>query len=468
MIKIGCVVTAALVLVLAGCASDSVNLPEANEYGPDPKLVTPTSSALPTVAIAKAVGWPEGGAPTVGKALQDPENPIVVTRFAEGLDHPRWLLVLPNNDVLVAETNKPASKGGFSGIKGWVAGLMMRYGGGGGASANRITLLRDTNDDGVADLQVVLLRDLNSPFGMAYANGRLYVANTDAVLTVPYTLGSLEIQDSPTVLAPLPAGDLNHHWTKGLVISPNEETLYVSVGSNSNIGENGMIAEHQRAAILAINAETGAAQIFASGLRNPVGMAFEPTTGKLWTVVNERDELGDQLVPDYLTSVAQGEFFGWPYSYWGSVVDERVTPQRPELVAAARAPDYALGAHTASLGLVFYPHSESINQGESQNREAASSAAILSSPSPAGLTILSGMALIGQHGSWNRSIPSGYKIIGVPFEGGQPAGSATTVLEGFLSAEGQAYGRPVGVVVNAAGGVLVADDVGGVIWQFSR
>lgn len=457
--KIGCVVIAALVSVSTGCASDSVNLPEANEYGPNPKLVAPSSSALPTVAIAKAVGWPEGGAPTVGKALQDPENPLVVTRFAEGLDHPRWLLVLPNNDVLVAETNKPASKGGFSGIKGWVAGLMMRYGGGGGASANRITLLRDTNNDGVADLQVALLENLNSPFGMAYANGHLYVANTDAVVTVPYTLGSLEIEDAPAVLAPLPAGDLNHHWTKGLAIAPDGKTLYASVGSNSNIGENGMAAEHQRAAILAINAETGGTQIFASGLRNPVGMDFEPTTGKLWTVVNERDELGDQLVPDYLTSVAKGDFFGWPYSYWGNILDERVAFSASPLTTSARAPDYALGAHTASLGLAFYPSYHS-RAGDYTADYVLTHHAVMSP-----VDTWEDMAIIAQHGSWNRSVPSGYKVIAVPFSNGLPSGKPQTVLEGFLSPEGEAYGRPVGVAVNTSGAILIADDAGDIIWH---
>ncbi len=449
----------ALITALSGCASDAVNLPASNEYGTTPQLVAPSRSALPTVSIAKAVGWPEGGAPMIGKALQDPENPIVVTRFAEGLDHPRWLLVLPNNDVLVAETNKPASKGGFSGIKGWVARVMMRYGGGGGASANRITLLRDSDHDGVADLQVALLEELNSPFGMAYANGYLYVANTDAVLKVPYTLGSLEIEAPPKVLAPLPAGDLNHHWTKGLVIDLDGRTLYVSVGSNSNIGENGMDAEYKRAAILAVDAETGSTRVFASGLRNPVGMAFEPSSGALWTVVNERDELGDQLVPDYLTSVVDGDFFGWPYSYWGDILDERVASAEPKIVASARAPDYALGAHTASLGLTFYHSNRSSDDNGAVDNLLSRSAATAS------FQALEGMAIVAQHGSWNRSVPSGYKVIVVPFSDGMPSGEPETLLEGFLSTEGDAYGRPVGVAVDVLGAILVADDAGDVIWQ---
>ncbi len=420
--------------VAAGCASDQAPSDPRREYGPSPDLVAPDVGLLPTVNPAKAIGWGTNAQPTAAEGMR-------VTAFARNLDHPRKLLVLPNGDVLVAESNSPATEGGFSGIKGWVAEKMMAYAGAGGASPDRITLLRDTDNDGVADLQTVFISNLHSPYGMTLVGNDLYVANADALLRFSYTEGATDMTTPAERVAPLPGGPLNHHWTKIVIASKDGEVLYVAVGSNSNIGENGLEAEHHRAAILAVDPTSGATTVFADGLRNPVGMAWEPQSGALWTVVNERDELGDQLVPDYLTKVEQGAFYGWPYSYWGQNVDSRVNPQQPDRVALARAPDYALGAHTASLGLTFYTHSA--------------------------LPALSGMAIIGQHGSWNRAQPSGYKVIAVPFEGGQPAGQPIDLLSGFLNAQGQAQGRPVGVAVDSHGAVLVADDAGNTIWRIS-
>lgn len=418
--------------VLTGCASEKPPADPGREYGASPTLVEPNAGLLPTVNPAKAIGWGDDQQPSAAAGMK-------VNAFARNLDHPRWLLVLPNGDVLVAESNSPASEGGFSGIKGWIAEKMMAYAGAGGASPDRITLLRDTDSDGVADIQTVFLSNLRSPFGMALVDAQLYVANADALMRYTYTEGATELSHAGEQVAPLPGGPLNHHWTKNVIASATGDVLYVAVGSNSNIGENGMEAEHHRAAILAIDPMTGATTVFADGLRNPVGMAWEPQTGALWTVVNERDELGDQLVPDYLTQVEQGAFYGWPYSYWGQTVDLRVTPQRPERVAMARLPDYALGAHTASLGLAFYSHDA--------------------------LSALSGAAIIGQHGSWNRANPSGYKVVAVPFTAGQPTGEPMDVLTGFLNAKGQAQGRPVGVAIDKHGAILVADDAGNAIWR---
>ncbi len=417
---------------ISGCANDNAPLPTENEFGPQPQLTEPSNSVLPTVALAKAIGWPNDHKPIAAEGL-------VVNAFARGLEHPRWLLVLPNGDILVAEANKPEGKAGFSGIKGWLGEKMMAYAGGSVPSPDKITLLRDTDGDGRADIQKPFLSGLHSPFGMALVDEHLYVANADALLRFDYQTGVDAITEPGEFIAELPGKTMNHHWTKNLIASGDGSKLYVAVGSNSNIGENGMEAEINRAAILEIDADSGDTRVFASGLRNPVGMGWEPESGQLWTVVNERDELGNQLVPDYLTAVVDGGFYGWPYSYWGDTVDTRVSPQQPELVATARAPDYALGAHTASLGLAFYDHS-----------------AIASA---------TGAAIIGQHGSWNREPPSGYKVIAVPFVDGQPAGKPQDVLTGFLSADGEAYGRPVGVAVDANGAILVADDAGKTIWR---
>ncbi len=422
------------VLALAACG-DVATLPIAAGTGPRPTLPPPRQALIPTLHIAPAKGWPAGAVPQAASGTR-------VSAFASGLEHPRWLHVLPNGDVLVAETNAPSRPEDAQGIKGWLTGWVMKRAGAGAPSANRITLLRDTDGDGVADLRSVLLEGLNSPFGMALVGDDLYVASTDAVLRFPYAAGDLRIKAPGVRVVELPAGPINHHWTKNLIASPDGTKLYVTVGSNSNVAERGIEAEADRAAIWEVDIQTGAHRVFASGLRNPNGLAWEPSSGALWTVVNERDEIGSDLVPDYLTSVGDGAFFGWPYSYFGQHTDERVKPPAPERVARAIAPDYALGPHTASLGL----------------------ASSVGTTLPAAFG--NGM-FIGQHGSWNRRPHSGYKVIFVPFEGGKPSGMPLDVLTGFLSDDGDAFGRPVGVALDAKGALLVADDVGNVVWRVS-
>ena len=425
----------AVVLALAAC-SERATLPIAASIGTQPTLPPPQHTLLPTVNIAPAKGWPPGAMPQAAPGTR-------VAAFAAGLDHPRWLYVLPNGDVLVAETNAPPKPEDGKGIKGWLMKLMMKRAGAGVPSANRITLLRDSDGDGAADQRSVLLEGLNSPFGMALVGKDLYVANSDAVLRFPYAAGDTRITASAVKVVDLPAGPINHHWTKNLIASADGNKLYVTVGSNSNVAERGMEAEAGRAAIWEVDIQSGAHRIFASGLRNPNGMAWEPLSAALWTVVNERDELGSDLVPDYLTSVRAGGFYGWPYSYFGHHIDQRVKPQQPALVAKAIVPDYALGAHTASLGLVW------------------SAGTTLPAPFANGM-------FIGQHGSWNRRPHSGYKVIFVPFERGKPSGDTPIdVLTGFLSEEGYARGRPVGVALDHRGALLVADDVGNVIWRVS-
>ncbi len=423
---------AASVLALAACG-EMATLPISAGTGPQPVLPPPQETLIPTVHIAPATGWPAGVTPLAAPGTR-------VAAFASDLDHPRWLHVLPNGDVLVAETNAPPRPDDGNGIKGWLMGLFKKTAGAGTPSANRITLLRDTDGDGVADQRSVLLEGLNSPFGMALVGSDLYVANSDAVLRFPYAAGDTRITAPGIKVVDLPAGAINHHWTKNVIASPNGSRLYVTVGSNSNVAERGMAVEAERAAIWEVDIKSGAHRVFASGLRNPNGLAWEPLSGALWTVVNERDELGSDLVPDYMTSVRDGGFYGWPYSYFGQHVDKRVTPQQPELVAKAIAPDYALGPHTASLGL------------------AHSAGSTLPAPFANGM-------FIGQHGSWNRRPHSGYKVIFVPFAGGKPSGVPVDVLTGFLSAEGNALGRPVGVVLDNQGALLVADDVGNAIWR---
>ena len=420
--------------MLAGCG-ELARLPISAGTGPNPTLPTPKSALIPTVNIAPAKGWPAGTAPTATAGTH-------VAAFATGLDHPRWLLVLPNGDVLVAETNAPPKPEDGKGVKGWVMRLVMQRAGAGTPSANRITLLRDTHGDGIADVRSAFLEGLNSPFGMALVGSDLYVANSDAVWKFPYVSGATRITNPGVKVVDLPGGPINHHWTKNLIASPDGSALYVTVGSNSNVAEHGMAVEAGRAAIWQIDLKTGAHRVFASGLRNPNGMAWLADGAALWTVVNERDEIGSDLVPDYLTSVRDGGFYGWPYSYYGQHVDERAQPQQPALVASAIAPDYALGPHTASLGLVS-------SVGTSLPARFAS-----------------GM-FIGQHGSWNRRPHSGYKVIFVPFEAGKPAGEPSDVLTGFLSAEGNAFGRPVGVALDRRGALLVADDVGNAVWRVS-
>lgn len=428
-----------IALGLAGCANEA-KLAVSQGTGPNPQLPAPNPSLLPTVNIAPAKPWTKGTKPTAVTGTQ-------VNAFASGLDHPRWVYVLPNGDVLVAETNAPPKPEDATGIRGWVQKRVMAKAGAGVPSANRITLLRDTDGDGVADQRSVFLKNLNSPFGMALVGSDFYVADTDAVLRFPYTTGETQITAAATKLVDLPAGPINHHWTKNIIASPDGSKLYATVGSNSNVGENGMTAERGRAAIWIIDRQTGEHKIFASGLRNPNGMAWQPQAdnkpGVLWTVVNERDEIGSDLVPDYLTSVEAGGFYGWPYSYYGQHVDARVKPQKPELVVTAIMPDYALGPHTASLGLT--------------NAEG--------NKLPA--QFAHGM-FIGQHGSWNRKPHSGYKVIFVPFAHGHPVGTPIDVLTGFLNKNGEAQGRPVGVAIDKQGDLLVADDVGNTIWRVSK
>jgi glucose/arabinose dehydrogenase len=424
-----------LVLGAAGCG-EQATLPESAGTGPKPLLPAPHQTLIPTVNIARAVGWPAGATPTAVQGL-------AVRAYATGLDHPRWLHVLSNGDVLVAESNAPSLHDARGGIKGWIARRIMNTAGAGSPSADRITLLRGIDANGRAETRSVFLRGLHSPFGMALVGPYLYVANTDAIVRFPYAAGDTEITAPGVKVIDLPAGPLNHHWTKDLIASRDGSRLYVTVGSNSNVGENGLANEAGRAAIHELDLGTGRSRIFASGLRNPNGLAWEPRSGALWVAVNERDELGSDLVPDYMTAVRDGGFYGWPYSYFGQHVDARVQPPRPELVATAIAPDYALGAHTASLGLAFY---------ESDALPAR----------------YAGGAFIGQHGSWNRKPRSGYKVIFVPFTDGRPAGPPEDVLTGFLNADGDAYGRPVGVAVDRAGALLVADDVGNVVWRVTR
>ncbi|TBW04035.1 sorbosone dehydrogenase family protein [Azotobacter chroococcum] len=425
-----------LLLLLGGCG-DTARLPVDAGYGQQPQLPAPNPSLIPTVNIAKAVGWPPGRQPTAAAGLQ-------VKAFASGLDHPRTLLTLPNGDVLVAETNAPAKPDDNRGVRGWVMKRAMARAGAGVPSANRISLLRDGDSDGVAEIRTTLLENLNSPFGMALVGDQLYVANTDAIVRFPYREGETRIDVPGVKVADLPAGTLNHHWTKDLIASRDGSRLYVTVGSNSNVAEHGMEVEENRAAVLEVDPASGATRLFASGLRNPNGLAWQPQSGALWVVVNERDEIGSDLVPDYMTSVKDGGFYGWPYSYYGQHVDERVKPPRPDLVEKALVPDYALGAHTASLGLTFY-------QGELLPPRYRNG------------------AFVGQHGSWNRKPRSGYKVIFVPFDGqGRPAGPPEDILTGFIDEEkGEAHGRPVGVTVDKAGALLVADDVGNVVWRIA-
>ncbi|CAI8715863.1 L-sorbosone dehydrogenase [Pseudomonas sp. IT-347P] len=419
---------------LAACGETS-SLQVSDGTGPSPKLPEPNKTLIPTVNIAPAIGWPEGGKPTAAAGTQ-------VAAFAEGLDHPRWLYVLPNGDVLVAETNAPPKPDDSSGIRGWVMKKVMGKAGAGVPSPNRITLLRDADHDGVAETRTVFLQNLNSPFGMTLVGNDLYVADTDRLLRFNYEPGATEIKSQPIKVVDLPGGTLNHHWTKNVIASKDGSKLYVTVGSNSNVGENGLDKEEGRAAIWEVDRATGNHRIFASGIRNPNGLAWEPTSGALWTAVNERDEIGSDLVPDYITSVKDGGFYGWPFSYYGQHVDVRVSPQNPELVAKAIAPDYAVGPHTASLGLTFAEG----NNLPAQFKEGA---------------------FIGQHGSWNRKPHSGYKVIFVPFTGGKPSGTPVDVLTGFLDKDENAFGRPVGVVIDQQGGLLVADDVGNKVWRVS-
>src|SRR5688572_21698529 len=393
----------AILFLLAACAGSPSGQHIDAGSGPNPVLPQPESKPIPTVKVAPAKGWSGDQKPSAARGF-------AVSSYATGLDHPRWLYVLPNGDVLVEETNAPERPDDNRGIKAFFMSRAQKKAGAGTPSANRIALLRDADGDGKAEFRSVFLKDLNSPFGMALVGNNFYVANTDAVMRYRYRVASSFIDGSGTKVANLPGGTINHHWTKNLIASQDGKRLYVTVGSNSNVGERGMENEERRAAILEIDAATGATRVFASGLRNPNGLDWHPQSGALWTTVNERDELGNDLVPDYMTSVRDSGFYGWPYSYFGNHVDTRVEPERPDLVAKAIVPDYALGSHTASLGLAY------VNGGN------------LPAPFQRGM-------FVGQHGSWNRKPRSGYKVIFVPFTDGKPSGPPIDVLTGFVDDE---------------------------------
>lgn len=421
-----------MLLPLAACAAGPSSSTDTG-FGPAPVLPAPESSLITTVNIAPVQPRTADFLPTV-------PNGFTVTEFARGLTHPRWLYSLPNGDVLVAESNAPRQHDEGSGVFGWIRKQVMKRAGAGTPSPDRIVLLRDTTGSGVADQQTEFLGGLHSPFGMALIGNQLYVADTDAILRFDYTPGATHIDTPGVKVADLPAGPINHHWTKNILADRSGKHLYVTVGSNSNAGENGAEAEANRARILEFDVASGQMRPFATGLRNPNGLSWQPQSGALWTAVNERDDLGNNLVPDYMTAVKDGAFYGFPYSYYGQHVDTRVKPQRPDLVAAAIAPDYALGNHTASLGLVFYDRTLF----------------------PAHYH---GGAFVGQHGSWNRKPYSGYKVVFIPFVKGQPAGAPEDFLSGFLTADGHAVGRPVGVALDKRGALLVADDVGNAVWR---
>ena len=421
---------ACLALALSAC-SKGTPLPQEAGYGPNPTIPKPAYALIPPMALGHPLRWGPGQAPTAAPGL-------VVTKFAEGLNHPRWLYVLPNGDVLVAETDGPGEI--VKRPKDLVMRTVMHSVDAEKPRHHRILLLRDGNGDGVAEQRSVFIDNLHSPFGMALVGSDFYVANTDAIVRFPYRQGATSIAVPPVKVADLPAGSINHHWTKSLVASRDGSKLYVGVGSNSNVAENGMDKEVGRAAILEVDPKTGAVRVFASGIRNPVGMDWEPRSGALWTVANERDEIGDDASPDYITSVRPGGFYGWPYSYWGQHVDARPYPRRPDLVARAIKPDYGIGSHRGSLGFAF----AAANTLTPEFREGA---------------------FVGQHGSWNRSRRNGFKVMFIPFRGGKPVGMPRDVLTGFLAPSGGAHGRPVGVVVDRSGGLLVADDQGNSVWR---
>jgi glucose/arabinose dehydrogenase len=420
-------------LGLAGCSRETAPDPK-TQIGARPDLPALQQYLVPPMHVASVVGWKQGEKPKVPDDLQ-------INALATGLQHPRSLFVLPNGDILVVESKAPGTepiKRPKDFIMKWVESWATS--GGDTGESNRITLLRDANGDGKPEMQSVFLDHLHSPFGVALVGNDLYIANTDAIVRYPYHEGDTKITGPGQTLIQLPGGPIDHHWTKSLVASPDGALLYVGVGSNSNITENGIEAEKNRAAILEVERTTGRWRIFASGLRNPNGLTFEPQSHQLWAVVNERDEIGPNLVPDYLTSVKDGGFYGWPYSYFGQNVDPRVEPQRPDLVSKAIAPDYALSSHVAPLGLAF------------------SAGASLPSAYRGG-------AFIGEHGSWNRPQLNGYKVVYVPFADGHPNGPALDVVTGFLNEDEKSRGRPVGLAIDKSGALLIADDVGNTVWR---
>ena len=411
---------------------DTARLSVEQLSGREPQMTAPRREWVPTANIPDMTGWKAGEKPVAAAGL-------TVERFAEGLSHPRSMLRLPNGDILVAETASPPRKVG--GVTGIAMRLLMGSAGADAPSPNRIILLRDTDGDGKAEARHVLLEGLNSPYGLALAEGTLYVAATDALMAFPYKEGDTKISGKGRKILNLPKQAPNFHWTRSLLASQDGSRLYVGIGSASNIGEYGLDKEENRASILEVDPKTGSYRIFASGLRNPVGMAWEPNSGELWSVVNERDMLGGDLVPDYLTRVEFGAFYGWPWNYWGGYEDKRVQPERPELREYTHRPDYGLGAHTAPLGLTF------------------ATGAKLGAPFTNG-------AFIGLHGSWNRKPLAGYKVVFVKFDAkGKPQGLPVDVLTGFLTGDEQARGRPVDVLIDKSGALLVSDDVGGVIWR---
>lgn len=429
------------IIVLIGIAviawlawPDTARLSVDQVAGKQPTISAPREQVIPTVNIAKPVGWAQGAKPQVAPGL-------AIQAFATSLDHPRWLYELPNGDVLVAETNSPPRPA--AGITQRVMNFFLGRAGAAVPSANRITLLRDTNGDGKADMKTAFMTGLNSPFGMVFFDGYLYIANTDALVRVPYREGETQITAKPEKVVPLRGG--GNHWARNVIAAEDGKTLYVSVGSASNIAENGMDAEKFRATILQVWPNDKNWRVYAGGLRNPVGMALNPISNRLWTVVNERDMLGSDLAPDYLTQVEFGDHFGWPWYYWGGYPDDRVEPANPALQQYVKRPDYALGPHVAALGLTF---SQNARLGDRFARGA----------------------FVGEHGSWNRKPASGYKVVFVPFgANGFPVAGAkpVDVVGGFLDGKGEAQGRPVGVIVDKAGGLLVADDVGNVVWRVS-
>ncbi|MGQ2968950.1 MAG: PQQ-dependent sugar dehydrogenase [Allorhizobium sp.] len=427
--------TAVLMIALTGCSDDNDNFDITSQIGPDPVLPEPSQSLVPDLKVAPVVGWGDNETPDVIEGF-------TITAYAKDLANPRTVHTLPNGDVLVVQSKAPPGKP-VERPKDVIRGFIMSIasgGGGGGKPTNLITLLRDTDRDGTVDERHDILKDLNSPFGLAFVDDTLYVAAADAVLAYDYQLGQNEITTPPQVLTPLPGGPINHHWTKDLALSPDGRFLYASVGSNSNAGERGLEAEKGRAAIWQIDRETGASRVYASGLRNPNGLAFNPESGALWTVVNERDELGPNLVPDYMTSVQDRGFYGWPWSYYGQHVDPRLHPPRPDMVEQAIKPDYALSSHVAALGLAF-------SMGTAMPQDFANG------------------AFVGNRGSWNRDQFNGYKVLYVPFENGRPTGEPRDVVTGFLNAEEEARGRPVGVGFDGTGALLIADDAGNTVWR---
>lgn len=416
-------------LALAACAPGSEGL---DQTGQNPNLPDQANSLVPAIAIAPLEGW-SGALPTAPAGY-------TVTAIARDLKIPRQMVVLPNGDILVAEGS--GGKAPKLRPKDVIAGFIKAQGKSPVKGGDRITLLRDNNGDGRTDLQTTFIAGLDAPYGLAFVNGALYVANQGDLRRFAYTEGATSIAGEGEEVTALPAV-INHHWTKALTASPDGSKLYVGIGSNSNVGERGMDAEEDRAVIWEIDPATGSNRVFASGIRNPTALAFDPWGNRLWSVVNERDELGPELVPDYLTSVQDGGFYGWPYSYFGRTIDPRVHPQKPDMVAKALRPDYALGSHVAALGITF------VTAGGMGGQFAEG-------------------AFVGEHGSWNRSDHSGYKVVFVPFRAGRPAGKPVDFLTGFL-ADGKARGRPVGVLFDAPRGrLLVADDVTNTVWSVTR